>query len=263
MIIERVSALSPAVVKPVEIVRTGILTDTGLAGAVIALGNFDGFHLGHQFLIKKAHQIASGNCPVAIMSVEPHPRQFFNPDTLLERLALPTQKYQTAQMLGLDYIFEPAFDRSFASLTPQAFVIDILHGKLDVSHIIVGENFRFGAARKGDCTALVELAGSVGIGVDIIPLQKEFSSTRVREALIAGDVRLAQQCLSRAWHADVIWRDGDYRLAEGLIRPREGHYVLGDPSDGRVFVAHLTKYGRITSPVACPKKVSFLTRLVR
>lgn len=261
MIIERISALSPAVVKPVEVVRTGVLTGTSLGRAVIALGNFDGFHLGHQFLIKNAHQIAGGMRPVAIMSVEPHPRQFFNPDTLIERLALPEQKHRTAATLGLDYIFEPTFDREFASLTPQAFVIDILHGKLDVSHIIAGENFRFGAGRKGDCKVLVELAGSVGIGVDIIPLQQEFSSTRVREALMVGDVRLAQQCLGRAWEADVIWRDNDYRLAEGLIRPSEGHYVLGDPIDGQVFVAHLTQDGRITSPVACPDKVSFLTRL--
>ncbi|TCQ79712.1 riboflavin kinase/FMN adenylyltransferase [Ochrobactrum sp. BH3] len=260
MFIERGFALQP-ITKPIQVVRDGILTGTDLARGVIALGNFDGFHLGHQFLIRRAQQIAGKAYPVAIMSVEPHPRQFFNPDTVIERLALPEQKHRVAEMLGLDYIFEPTFDREFAALTPQAFVIDILHKKLDVSHIVVGENFRFGAGRKGDCAALVELAQSVGICVDIVPLQSEYSSTRVREALVAGDVSVAHQCLGRAWAAEIVWRDGSFRLAEGLVRPKEGQYVLGQVPYGHNFIVHLAGDGRIMSSVICPKKVYFLEYL--
>lgn len=73
MFIERGFALQP-IIKPIQVVRDGILTGTDLARGVIALGNFDGFHLGHQFLIRKAQQIAGKAYPVAIMSVEPHPR---------------------------------------------------------------------------------------------------------------------------------------------------------------------------------------------
>lgn len=262
MIFERAFALSTGI-KPVQVVRNGTLSGSNLARAVIALGNFDGFHLGHQLLLQKAKQIAGTIRPIAVMSVEPHSRQFFNPDIVIARLALPEQKRRLAEMLGLDYIFEPDFDQDFASLTPEAFVIDILHRRLDISHIIVGENFRFGAGRRGNCASLIKLASSVGIGVDIIPLQTAFSSTHIRKALQDGNVKSACQSLGRAWEASIVWRDNGYHLAEGLVCPKEGYYVLADPSDGRVFISQLAQDGRIWSTVSCPGRVSFLARLER
>ncbi|MCQ9147701.1 FAD synthetase family protein [Ochrobactrum sp. BTU2] len=253
--------VSQSVIKPIEIVRNGNLAGTRLARGVIALGNFDGFHLGHQFLISKAQQIAGQTRPVAIMSVEPHPRQFFNPNVLLERLALPEQKHRTAEMLGIDYIFEPRFDKEFASLTPDMFVSHVLHQNLDVSHVIVGENFRFGAARKGDCNALVELAGKYGVSVDVIPLKSEFSSTRVREALSTGDLNSAERCLGRTWEANIVYRDGSFRLAEGLILPKEGRYILRRQPSGAEFIARLTSDGRVFSPDIYSGKVHFIARL--
>lgn len=255
------AVVSKSVIKPIEIVRSGNLTGSCLARGVIALGNFDGFHLGHQLLIRKARQIAGQTCPVAIMSVEPHPRQFFNPDMTIGRLALPEQKHQRAEMLGVDYIFEPTFDKEFASLTPEAFVYDVLHKKLDVSHVIVGENFRFGAGRRGDCAGLKELAAKYNMSVDVILLQSEFSSTRVRAALGAGDLSSAQRCLGRAWEANVISRNGSLYLAEGLIRPRGGWYILKNTLLDSEFVAQITSDGRIISQALCSEQVRFITRL--
>lgn len=245
----------------IEIVRGALPSNSRLAGAVIALGNFDGFHRGHRFLLQQAHRLAARRLPVAIMSAEPHPRQFFNPGTPLQRLALPTQKHRLARELGLDYVFEPRFDQSFASLTPHAFVREVLHDMLQVSHVVIGENFRFGAGRAGDCTMLTELSADMGIGVEVVSLQGRVSSSRIRDALARGDLDTVHDCLGRAWEAKIDQSGNGHVLASGLIRPAEGQYLVHDPDRGQTFTVRLDAGGRLDGVHQHTDRIAFLTRL--
>ncbi|NML74789.1 FAD synthetase family protein [Rhizobium sp. S-51] len=245
----------------VEIVRSALPSNSRLAGAVIALGNFDGFHRGHRFLLQQAHRLAARRLPVAIMSAEPHPRQFFNPGTPLQRLALPTQKHRLARELGLDYVFEPRFDRSFASLTPHAFVREVLHDMLQVSNVVVGENFRFGARRAGDCAMLTELSADLGIGVEVVSLQGRFSSSRIRDALACGDLDTVHDCLGRTWEAKIDQSENGHVLASGLMRPAEGQYLVHDPDRGETFTIRLDACGRLDGIHEQTDRIAFLTRL--
>lgn len=245
----------------IEIVRGALPSNSRLAGAVIALGNFDGFHRGHQFLLQQAHRLAARRLPVAIMSAEPHPRQFFNPGTPLQRLALPTQKHRLARELGLDFVFEPRFDQSFASLTPHAFVREVLHDMLQVSHVVVGENFRFGARRAGDCAMLTELSADLGIGVEVVSLQGRFSSSRIRDALACGDLDTVHDCLGCAWEAKIDQSENGHVLASGLMRPAEGQYLVHDPDRGETFTIRLDACGRLDGIHEPTDRITFLTRL--
>lgn len=247
--------------RPVEIVRGTISPNSGLSRAVIALGNFDGFHRGHRFLLQQTHRLAAQGLPVAIMSAEPHPRQYFNPAAPVQRLALPEQKYRQARQLGLDYVFEPRFDRSFASLSPGAFVREILHDMLKVSNVVIGENFRFGAGRAGDCAMLAELAAPLGIGVEIVNLQDRFSSTGIREALTRGDLETVHDCLGRPWEAELVFTGSGYSLAAGLIRPAAGQYLVHDRVRAQTFTTRLDAHGRLDIAHEPIDRITFLARL--
>lgn len=198
MLIDRI--IDPDHLPPLCLVQGAIASGHPLRGAVIALGNFDGFHRGHRHLITRAQQIAAGRHPVAVMSVEPHPRAFFDTPGM-GRLALPAQKHLQGRMLGLDYIYEPRFDQGFAALSPAAFVEDVLHARLGVRHLVVGQDFRFGAGRRGDIRMLATLAAGFGIGVEAVRLIGDFSSTGIRTALAKGEIRSAAQALGRFWEA--------------------------------------------------------------
>ncbi|MGA0541383.1 hypothetical protein [Neotabrizicola sp. VNH66] len=243
MLIDRIS--DPDHLPPLRVVRSGIASGHRLRGAVIALGNFDGFHRGHRHLIARAQQIGAGQRPVAVMSVEPHPRAFFGKGALA-RLALPGQKHSMARMLGLDFIYEPPFDHAFAALTPAEFVQGILSEGLGVRQIVVGADFRFGAGRVGDVALLAQLAAPLGIAVTTVPLLGDHSSTGIREALSAGDIPRAARGLGRYWEA-VVERDAQgVRLAPALVRPPAGQYVVADPVTGTTHQMDLSAEGALS-----------------
>ncbi|WGR62342.1 riboflavin biosynthesis protein RibF (plasmid) [Paracoccus ferrooxidans] len=238
------------------ILRSGIATGSALRRGVVVLGNFDGFHRGHQFLIRSARRIAADGRAVGVMSVEPHPRQVFSPEAAPFRLALPEQKHRTARRIGLDYLFEPVFDRAFAGMTPCAFIDEVLCRRLGVSHVVVGADFHFGAKRAGTTRTLAQECTARGIGVTVLPLQGGFSSTAARQAILAGDMRQARRCLGRPWEG--VLDAG--RLAPDQIRPPAGRYLVRTHRSAQAGPVRLDADGRILSPDSLPRRIEFLDR---
>ncbi len=162
----------------------------------LAIGNFDGMHLGHQALLHKLCEHAEAkNLTPAVMTFEPHPREFFTPVNAPERLCNLREKLERFDALGVEKVFVCAFNKSFAAISAQDFMQKMLREKLNVSAILVGEDFRFGAKRAGTVNDFK------AADFDLISLPKvsmdgeRVSSTRVRLALANGDLSLANQLL--------------------------------------------------------------------
>ncbi|QYK40784.1 MAG: bifunctional riboflavin kinase/FAD synthetase [Paracoccaceae bacterium] len=206
-------------------------------GASVAMGNFDGVHLGHRSVIEAAR--AHG--PLGVVTFEPHPRQHFAPDAPPFRLMNAEARANRLAKLGVGRLYELPFDEGLAGLAPDAFVDRVLHRGLGVTHVVVGSDFCFGKGRKGTATDLQALAQERGIGVTVAPLLSPdgppISSTAIREALTAGDPRAAAAMLGH-WHrieGEVIHgekrgRDLGYPTAnmalDGLHLPRLGVYAV-------------------------------------
>ncbi len=182
----------------------------GLAGGssaarsapAVALGNFDGVHLGHQALVAKARALATADRSRAgVLTFDPHPTQFFAPTTRFPLLVPLERRLELLGQAGADFALVETFDAAFAALTPEAFVQDVLIAGLAVAHVVIGYDFCFGKKRAGNAAILNELGRRHGFGVHVVPaVQIEgtpVSSTKVRELLAAGEVEQAQRLLGR------------------------------------------------------------------
>lgn len=175
-----------------------------LRGAVVAIGNFDGFHRGHQDVLaalkKTARRLGK---PAVAMTFEPHPRDFFARTEPLLRLTDIQTKQRLAMALGLDGIVILKFDDALSQKEPKDFVNDILVRDLGCSAIVVGDNFRFGRRRRGDVDFLSLSGKSLGFVVQSLGLvlegEEAISSTRVRTALASGDLQGANGLLGYRW----------------------------------------------------------------
>ncbi len=191
-----------------------------LQDGVVAIGNFDGVHRGHQAVLTRARDIArAGARPVVALTFEPHPRSVFRPDQPIFRLTPPALKARVLQAVGIDGLVTATFDRPFASLTAQEFVDEVVIGRLRARHLLVGYNFHFGKARAGNPAFLAEAGARAGFEVTVAePLTDEaggqISSTRIRDALSAGDVAGANGLLGWRWRVDAVVRHGDKRGRE-------------------------------------------------
>lgn len=223
-------------------------------GASAALGNFDGLHRGHQALIAQAARAgASLAAPVGVVTFEPHPRRFFQPEAPPFRLTVAEEKARLIAGLGVEHLHELTFDAALAAMEPETFAERVLAQGLGLCHVVVGENFRFGRARRGDARLLRNMSGALGFTVSIAPLvegpEGRYSSTAVRVQLEQGRCEEAAAQLGR-WHT-VRGRvlEGDRRgrglgfptanLAFGeQMVPRHGIYaaraeILAGPHAGR------------------------------
>lgn len=207
-----------------------------MRNGVAVLGNFDGVHLGHRRLIELASDIAGrGHVPVVAMSAEPHPVSFFARGPQRFRLACPRTKVELLADHGVDFVYSPLFDRAFASMSPADFVHRVLAGVLSASHVVVGDDFHFGAGRAGNPENLRELATSCSIPVSVVPEVivdgMRCSSSNIRAFIGEGRMRRAAQMLGYPWHflADAS-RTGSlsWRLAPmpDLLLPAEGVYPV-------------------------------------
>lgn len=203
------------------------------------MGNFDGVHLGHRAVIETARRAAPA--PLGIVTFEPHPREFFQPDSPPFRLMNAESRANRLARLGVEQLYELRFDAVLAGLTPEDFARDVLAEGLGVVHVAVGADFTFGRKRAGNAQTLVELGRALGFGVTIAPLagdgQTEYSSTAIRRALAEGRMRDAQRMLGH-WHridgevlhGDKRGRDLGYPTANmsmaGLLLPRLGVYAV-------------------------------------
>jgi riboflavin kinase / FMN adenylyltransferase len=189
-----------------EIVRSWREVPERLKGAVLAIGNFDGVHRGHQQVLREAIAVAKreGRRSGAVV-FEPHPREFFAPETPFFRLTPLEVKLELLEALGLDETFVITFDRDLASLSADAFASEVVAEGLGASHVVVGHDFSYGKGRTGTTEELAALGLTLGFGVDVVEAAGEggvtFSSSRIRELLRQGEVREAAEQLGYWWRA--------------------------------------------------------------
>ena len=180
---------------------------------VVAIGNFDGVHRGHQALLAAARaQADERRVPLAVLSFEPHPRRLFRPDEAAFRLTPLPVKTRRLQECGVDFLFALPFDWNFASQTAEQFAHDILQQRLAPAHVVVGADFRFGQLRRGSAQTLRDKGMTVttfekvsaGDGVDI-------SSSAIRDAVRRADLALANNLLGWDWVIEGEIMHGDKR----------------------------------------------------
>jgi riboflavin kinase/FMN adenylyltransferase len=165
-----------------------------LKGGVVAIGNFDGVHRGHQAVLRQATEAAHAEgIPASVLTFEPHPRTVFNPRQPVFRLTPAPMKAAILGHLGFDAVVEHPFDQAFSSQSAEDFVTVILCGCLGVRHVVTGFDFHFGKGRQGNPDYLMQAADRHGFSVTLVDAFRDenagvVSSSRVREALAGGDV---------------------------------------------------------------------------
>ena len=183
---------------------------------VLALGNFDGVHLGHQSVLAETRAIAArSGMPAGVLTFEPHPRRFFRPEQPLFRLTGQDEKVELLAACGMDFAVVLTFDAALGAMTAEAFVTQILGETLAVSHVVAGFNFHFGKGRKGTPEVLQALGAQCGIGVTILhPAgigETVYSSSAIRRLLAEGDVAGAARLLGYRWFVRATIIQGDQR----------------------------------------------------
>jgi riboflavin kinase/FMN adenylyltransferase len=211
-------------------------------GGVVAIGNFDGIHLGHQFVIAKAGDLArQAGAPSGMLTFEPHPRSVFQPAAPPFRLTPFRVKAKLLRGLGVDCLYNLHFDLKFAALSAEDFVRQVLVAGLGLREAVVGYDFVFGHRRLGDAALLARMGKALGFGVTVVePVQQGseiYSSTRIRTLLVEGKPRHAAALLGRPWEIDGRVEQGDQRgrtigfptanldLAD-YLRPAAGVYAV-------------------------------------
>jgi riboflavin kinase/FMN adenylyltransferase len=183
-------------------------------GATVAIGNFDGAHLGHAAVLRTAHA-ARPDAPLAVLTFEPHPREFFRPDDPPFRLTLLDEKAAALADLHVSWLFVQHFDYAFSQHSAEHFVSAVLHERLGARHLICGGDFAFGHRRGGDVTFLAARAEALGIGLSIAPAFSDIggpiSSTRIRRLLQDGYPERANALLGRPWTIRAAVAHGDER----------------------------------------------------
>lgn len=187
-----------------------------LRACVLALGNFDGVHRGHAELAREALALAAqlGRRPAAL-TFEPHPRSVFKPEEPVFRLTSAAVKTELLGGLGLGLTFVLPFDRTIAAIQAEAFVDDLLLGRLGAAGLVCGYDFHFGQGRRGSPEMLQERCEGEGVPVVVVPPfaweGEPVSSTLIRTALEQGDVARAAGLLGRPWFVRGIVAHGDKR----------------------------------------------------
>jgi riboflavin kinase / FMN adenylyltransferase len=185
-------------------------------GAVVAIGNFDGVHLGHQALIGEARRMAEERkAPFGVMAFEPHPQEFFRPAPQSFRLTPFRAKARLIAELRADVLFALHFDAAMAAKSAQDFVQDILVDGLAVGAVVVGRDFQFGKGRAGDATVLSYMGEMEGFSVmlfePVLAGSGKISSTEIRDALKAGKPEVAARLLGHTWSVEGRIEHGDKR----------------------------------------------------
>ena len=203
-------------------------------GASVAIGNFDGVHLGHQHVIELARR---EDAPLGVLTFEPHPREFFARDASPFRLMNADAKANRLEKIGVDILYELPFNRALAELEAEAFARDILSEGLGLTHVVVGADFCFGKGRSGTAQGLVEFGQRFGFDVTIAELlagqSGAVSSTAIRTALSEGRPRDAAKMLGH-WH----------RIEGAVIHGEKRGRQLGYPTANMSLTGlHVPRFG--------------------
>ena len=222
-----------------------------MRGAIIALGNFDGFHKGHQAVVQAAIDWAkSENRPVIVATFDPHPVRHFKPDTPPFRLTTLDQRERLFTAAGADAMLVFEFDAQLAATTAEDFVEKLLVERFGAAGVVTGEDFTFGKGRAGNVDVMKELGAPLGLVTKTVSAVNDdgdvVSSSRIRGALEEGDCETAARLLTRPFaiegtviHGDKNGRDLGFPIANvdmgHYLRPKYGIYaVKGRLPDGRV-----------------------------
>ena len=223
-----------------------------LRGGVIALGNFDGFHAGHQAVVGRAvHHAKDEGLPAIVATFDPHPVRFFKPDVPPFRLTTLDQRQEQFAAAGADAMLVLPFDAALAGTTAEDFITELLLDRYGAAGVVTGADFVFGKGRGGDVVTLADHARRLGFFTEMVaPVDdavEVISSSRIREALQGGDCETATRLLTRPFtvrgtvqHGDKNGRLLGFPTANiemgQYLRPRYGIYaVTGRLADGRML----------------------------
>jgi len=212
---------------------------TELKGGVVAIGNFDGVHRGHQAVLCEAVRVAKEqSIPATVLTFEPHPKTFFKPDAPTFRLTPAAEKAELLKALGFDCVVEHAFNADFSSTPAGDFVQGTLLEKLGASHVVTGYDFHFGKGREGSPDFLQASGKENGFETSIVEAFGDeggelISSTRIRECLVSGDLSEANGLLGYA-----------FRVNDQVIKGAQLGRTLGYPTANLSLPAEATlKHG--------------------
>jgi riboflavin kinase/FMN adenylyltransferase len=227
-----------------------------LKGGAVAIGNFDGVHLGHKAVLAAAREVANGG-PALALTFEPHPRTFFRPEHPIPRLTPPREKRLLLSHEALDGMVELTFDAALAGLTAEEFITAVLVDALEASAVVVGWDFHFGKNRGGSPAFLQDAGPRHGFEVRVVEAfggDAPVSSSRIRDLLRAGEVADANRLLGHRWfvlgdvvHGDKRGRELGYPTAN-IALPAEtplahGVYAVRVAFDG-VIRDGVASFGR-------------------
>ena len=234
--------------------------DLKIVGVAAVIGNFDGVHLGHKKLINFAHKIATKkNLKLAILSFDPHPREFFSKSNSMFLIQRKEDKINELKKLGIGYYLNIKFNEQLSQSSPESFVHNIISHSLNIKHVIVGKDFLFGKDRSGNIKLLEKVGKKIGLSVSTFEIIKhkdfKISSTAIRELIRDGKIELANKCLGRNFsitgeviHGDKRGRSIDFPTAniklENLIRPAYGVYavyITGKGFNKKLGIANIGK----------------------
>ncbi len=210
---------------PFAHIRRPVPLPETLRGGVVAIGNFDGVHRGHQAVLERALSEASQrNVPALVLTFEPHPRLFFRPEQPLFVLTPPAMKARLIGALGFDGLVEQPFTAAFAAQSAEDFVTGTLAGRLGIRHVVTGFDFHFGRNRQGGPAFLMEAGQRHGFGVTLVDAFRDeggevVSSSRIRALLEAGEVAEAAGLLGYR-----------YTVEAEVVRGRQLGRTLGFPT---------------------------------
>jgi riboflavin kinase/FMN adenylyltransferase len=219
-----------------------------LQGSIVALGNFDGFHLGHQAVVSRAVARAfHERRPVIVATFDPHPVKFFKPGVPPFRLTTLDQRERLFAHAGADAMLVFEFGAELASMDAEEFVGEVLAKWIGAAGMVTGDDFSFGKGRGGDVALLAKLGPQYGVSAEAVPQVlldgERISSGRIREALVKGDTGTATRMLSRDYAIEGVVRRGDQRGRElgyptanlelgDYLRPKYGIYAVRVTLDG-------------------------------
>ena len=228
------------------LVQRGLTAATGRPVA-LTIGNFDGVHRGHQAMLNRLIEAAEDlDLPPAVLTFDPHPREFFAPESAPPRLSILRAKLDAFRAFGVAVVYVARFDGRLASLEPEAFVTDVLEQRLRARWVLVGDDFRFGRKRRGDLALLRSAARTMSVeGMSTVLVDGErVSSTAVREALAVGDLDRAAALLGRPYTLSGRVAHGE-KLGRGLGFPTANIPLRHKPALAGIFAVRVHGLGPV------------------
>jgi riboflavin kinase/FMN adenylyltransferase len=220
---------------------------------VLAIGFFDGFHQGHQAIVRELRKLRKPGYRAGVLTFSNHPAAFLRPGSEPPLITTPQERIGLLARAGIEECFFVPFDERIAALSPQAFVDDVLVGALGVRAVVVGANFRFGKGRAGDANLALQALAKHDVAFLAIENSaaggERISSTRIRALIAAGDTQEAETLLDHAFELrgtvclgagrghDLGFPTANIELQTDKLLPKDGVYAAVARHDGRDHMA--------------------------